>query len=304
MKNMMNLLFLFLTIIFQFFGFFNLAHAQLVVGKTVVGKTPENLSKENAKNQSNINPKKTIQSPKIISQKKSQNKATPPTGDRQIVEEENNSSTTNSFNAMENLAYKEKIWGIGAGISVQTITSPSELRQDTSPGPGFHLWGRYQWNSFLGSEFGLNHYDFASSQFGITSLKYNLLLQTGNPEFYWPYISLGGSINNLSPSAAYNKDYTQFGVNINLGFNIPWSTNNKVFWIPEVQWFQVFKKNEADSVNGLSFLFSIGFFFDDNDFKENIKIINNTNLETRETIEDNRDVINEDVPENVEKEGE
>lgn len=165
-------------------------------------------------------------------------------------------------------------WGVGAGLSISDLTSPSVLREDVSPGPGFHLWGRYQFNQFVGTQFGLNHYDYSKSSFGITSLRGSLLFQTGWPDGLYPFVAFGASLNNTSPSESYGKDYTQFGLHAGAGLHIPWSKYPKTYWIPQLEWFEVFKKNsQADSINGLSISLSIAFFFDREDFNKNVELI-------------------------------
>lgn len=175
-----------------------------------------------------------------------------------------------------NFSVLAKTWGVGAGLSLNTVISPKELDGETNAGAGFQMWGRYQFNEHVGSQFGLYEHDFSDSSFGITALKYSFLFQTGWPEGFYPFFGVGLSLNNVNKSEIYGKDYTALGWQMNLGAHIP-SENlgNRAFFIPQVEFFQVFEKNnDAKAISGLAFIISLGYFFDAEDFTKNVSLIN------------------------------
>lgn len=175
-----------------------------------------------------------------------------------------------------NFPVSPKIWGVGAGLSLNTILSPKALERATDAGAGFQAWGRYQFNEHLGSQFGLYQHDLSGSSFGITALKYSFLFQTGWPNGFFPFLGIGASVNNVNKSQVYGKDYTQLGWQMSLGAHIPTEKLGKrTFFIPQIEFFQVFEKNNAaNSITGLAFLVSLGYFFDADDFTKNVSLIN------------------------------
>jgi hypothetical protein len=175
-----------------------------------------------------------------------------------------------------NFPVSPKIWGIGAGLSLNTIMSPKALDSATDAGAGFQAWGRYQFNQHLGSQFGLYQHDFTDSSFGITALKYSFLFQTGWPDGFFPFLGIGASLNNVNKSQVYSKDYTQLGWQMSLGAHIPsQKLGKRTFFIPQVEFYQVFEKNnDAKAITGLAFLISLGYFFDAEDFTKNVSLIN------------------------------
>lgn len=195
-----------------------------------------------------------------------------PTATDVIIREEVVDDKPISFN----FPVSPKIWGIGAGLSLNSVLSPKALEQSTNPGAGFQAWGRYQFNPHLGSQFGLYHHDFSNSSLGITALKYSFLFQTGWPEGFFPFVGLGASLNNVNKSEVYSKDYTQLGWQISLGAHIPsQKLGKRTFFIPQVEYYQVFEKNnEAKAITGLAFLISLGYFFDADDFTKNVSLLN------------------------------
>lgn len=187
-----------------------------------------------------------------------------------VYTEEESKSIADNFPVMP------KIWGIGAGLSLNTILSPSALDRATDAGAGFQAWGRYQFNEHLGSQFGLYQHDLSDSSFGITALKYSFLFQTGWPNGFYPFLGLGASLNNVNKSQVYQKDYTQLGWQMSLGAHIPSEKLGKrCFFIPQIEFYQVFEKNnDAKAITGLAFLLSLGYFFDADDFTKNVSLIN------------------------------
>ncbi len=175
-----------------------------------------------------------------------------------------------------NFPVSPKTWGVGAGLSLNTILSPKALDSVTDAGAGFQAWGRYQFNQHVGSQFGLYQHDLSDSSFGITALRYSFLFQTGWPDGFFPFLGLGASINNVNKSQVYGKDYTQLGWQMSLGAHIPTEKLGKrVFFIPQIEFYQVFEKNNAaNSITGLAFLISLGYFFDAEDFTKNVSLIN------------------------------
>lgn len=143
----------------------------------------------------------------------------------------------------DNFPVSPKIWGVGAGLSLNTILSPKALDRATDAGAGFQAWGRYQFNQHLGSQFGLYQHDLSDSSFGITALKYSFLFQTGWPNGFFPFLGLGASLNNVNKSQVYAKDYTQIGWQMSLGAHIPMEKLGKrTFLIPQIEFYQVLKK--------------------------------------------------------------
>jgi len=175
-----------------------------------------------------------------------------------------------------NFPVSPKIWGIGAGLSLNTILSPKALDSATGAGAGFQAWGRYQFNQHLGSQFGLYQHDYSDSSLGITALKYSFLFQTGWPDGFFPFLGIGASLNNVNKSEVYDKDYTQLGWQMSLGAHIPsQKLGKRTFFIPQIEFYQIFEKNnEAKAITGLAFLFSLGYFFDAEDFTKNVSLIN------------------------------
>lgn len=176
----------------------------------------------------------------------------------------------------DNFPVAPKIWGIGAGLSLNTILSPKALDKASDAGAGFQVWGRYQFNQHVGSQFGLYQHDFSDTSLGITALKYSFLFQTGWPNGFFPFLGIGASINNVNKSQVYAKDYTQLGWQMSLGAHIPsQKLGKRTFFIPQIEFYQVFEKNNgAKAITGLAFLLSLGYFFDAEDFTKNVSLIN------------------------------
>jgi hypothetical protein len=196
----------------------------------------------------------------------------------QVVEEkkpvETPSSKADSYDANKSLQPAQPhLWGIGAGLSLSNVTTPSALKNETGMGPGFQLWGSYQWNEHLGSQWGIYHYDSSDSSFGITSYKYSLLLQTGIPKEYAGFIGLGSSINNISKSVYTKKDSTQFGLSVSAGVYLPASFYNRCYFVPQLEWNHFLKKGDRDSINQLAALISLAIVFDEEDFLHNVRIL-------------------------------